>query len=331
MSHALPAQQHVWAWPGKGEPENLQYEMRPLPFAGPGEVVIANHAIGLNPVDWKMIEWGHEAWTPGHVPGVDGMGTIVAIGSGVRLPLGLRVAFHQSLSRNGSFAEYASVDARGVIPVPAGVADAVAAALPCPGLTALQAWQKVPAQPDWDILVTGAGGAVGLILAQLAVRAGCRVWVTASLVHRDDLLALGVCDTFDYHDRSWHDQLAAALGPRRIRAAFDTVSGAHARSLAPSLGYNGHLVCIQDRIEQNPLPAFTSAISLHEVALNSFHRLATDEDWRDWRAAGAALFGMVEAGLLHLPSIETYPLDALPIALASLKSGARKGKLVVMP
>jgi NADPH:quinone reductase-like Zn-dependent oxidoreductase len=321
----------AWTWFEKGEPQTLRLETRAQPTPAPGEILIANRAIGLNPVDWKMIDWGHAAWASGHVPGVDGMGTIAATGDGVRLPVGLRVAYHQSLERDGSFADFIRVDAKSIIPIPESVEDAVAAALPCPGMTAWQALRKVPSQLGRDILVIGAGGSVGLILAQLAVHEGWRVWVTAAPVRRDTLLSLGVAGVFDYRDRSWPEQFMAALGTRRPHAIFDTVSGDHAGSLAPMLGYNGHLVCVQDRIEKNPVAPFTTAVSLHEVALNSVHNHATDEDWRDWRSAGAELFRKLESDLLRLPSVETFPFDELPFALSELKSGARKGKFVVVP
>ncbi|WP_342630307.1 zinc-binding dehydrogenase [Nguyenibacter vanlangensis] len=331
VTQSLPEKHQVWAWPNKGEPQSLRLEMRTRPIPAPGEVLIANRAIGLNPVDWKMIEWGHAAWSAGHVPGVDAVGIIAATGDGVRLPIGLRVAYHQSLARDGSFAEFTRIDGRSILPVSAGVENVVAAALPCPGLTAWQALRKVPRQMTRDVLVTGAGGSVGSILAQLAVRGGWRVWVTAAPAHQDKLLAFGIAGVFDYRDPNWCDRLAKSLGPRRLYAIFDTVSGKHARALASILGYNGHLVCIQDRIEENPVPAFTTAISLHEVALNSVHLNATDEDWQEWRSAGAELFQMLETGALQLPPIEVRSFDALPLTLTELKSGAHKGKFVVVP
>lgn len=331
MIQSLPERYQAWIWSAKGAPQNLRLEMCTRPVPAPGEILIANRAIGLNPVDWKMIERGHVAWSPGHVPGVDGVGVVAATGAGVRLPIGLRVAYHQSLARDGSFAEFTCIDGRSILPIPASVESVVAAALPCPGLTAWQALRKVSRGIARDVLVTGAGGSVGFILAQLAVRNGWRVWVTAAPTHRDALLALGIAGVFDYRDPDWRDKLAESLGPRRLYTAFDTVSGEHAQSLASMLSYNGHLVCIQDRIEENPVPPFTTAISLHEVALNSVHLNATDEDWQEWRSAGAELFQMLEIGALHLLPIETRSFDALPLALTELKSGAHKGKLVVVP
>ncbi|MDP1045231.1 alcohol dehydrogenase, partial [Klebsiella pneumoniae] len=62
----------AWSWTAGAGIDGLQQVRKPLEQPGPGEVLIANRAIALNPVDWKIIEWGHPAWKTGHVPGVDG-------------------------------------------------------------------------------------------------------------------------------------------------------------------------------------------------------------------------------------------------------------------
>ncbi|WP_152222889.1 zinc-binding dehydrogenase [Pseudomonas sp. SCB32] len=318
----------AWTWtPGAGL-DGLDLTLLPLPTPGPDEVLVANTAIALNPVDWKMIDWGRDDWRQGQVPGVDGVGRVVAVGSAVNLRVGTRIAYHQALSRGGSFAEYTLLDAHAVHPVPDALDDATAASLPCPGLTAWQALDKLPACSNRDVLVTGAGGAVGYLLAQLAVQRGLRVWVTAAGKHREHLLQLGISGVFDYRDTQWSARLREALGPCRLHAVFDTVSGSHAASLAPLLGYNGHLVCIQDRQETAPLPAFSTAISLHEVALNSIHAHGDALDWQELRQAAASLMGGVAEGRLQAPAIQFFDFAELPEALRRLKSGHGSGKWI---
>jgi len=118
------------------------------------------------------------------------------------------------------------------------------------------------------------------------------------------------------------------LGERSIYAVFDTVSRASAAELAPLLGYNGHLVCIQDRQETAPLPPFSTAISLHEVALNSFHQHAGHHDKVLLRQSGETLLGAVLDGRLVLPTINLFNFDSLPAALTRLMSDQRSGKLI---
>lgn len=324
----MPTTHRTWGWtPGAGL-DGLALIDKPLPEPGPGQVLVANRAIALNPVDWKICEWGHADWHQGTVPGVDGAGVVVAVGDGVDLPMGARVAYHQSLSRDGSFAEYCLLDASLVMHIPANLDIAAAAAVPCPALTAWQALAKVADGASRDVLVIGAGGAVAFYLVQLAVQQGLRVWATAGEKHHARLKALGVVGVFDYRNGDWQARLQAALGERPLHALFDTVSGAHAASLAHLLGYNGHLVCIQDRQENAPLPAFSTAISLHEVALNSVHAHGRLVDRQALKVAGERLLQKVAEGQLLPPQRLDFAFETLPAALRQLKEGSASGKWV---
>jgi NADPH:quinone reductase-like Zn-dependent oxidoreductase len=124
----------AWCWHAPGEPDQLTLTRQTLPAPGPDEVLVANRIIAFNPVDWKLIEQGHPHWQPGHVPGVDGMGTLVTLGANVtHLRPGTRVAYHTDLHHGGSFARHTLVPARALMPVPDALSDEAAAALPCPG------------------------------------------------------------------------------------------------------------------------------------------------------------------------------------------------------
>ena len=123
----------AWCWHAPGEPTQLTLADLPLAPLAPHEVLVANRVIAFNPVDWKLIEYGHSNWQVGQVPGVDGMGTIVALGANVsHLRLGARVAYHTDLRHHGSFARHTRVPARALLPVPDALSDEAAAALPCP-------------------------------------------------------------------------------------------------------------------------------------------------------------------------------------------------------
>ncbi|MQA57938.1 alcohol dehydrogenase catalytic domain-containing protein [Pseudomonas piscis] len=324
----MPSEYVAWGWTrGAGLP-GLRSIRKALPQPSANQLLIANSVIALNPVDWKMIEWGHDDWRDGHVPGVDGVGVVAAAGSDASIRPGTRVAYHQGLSADGSFAEYSLIDARAALVLPDELDDAVAAALPCPGLTALQALDKLPQAGVGDVLVVGAGGAVGSLLAQMAVKRGMRVWATASAKHHERLLEQGVVGVFDYHRPEWRTELQARLGSRRLSAIFDTVSGRQAANLAELLGYNGHLVCIQDRQETAPLPAFSTAISLHEVALNSLHAHGVEADWQRYQQQGAYLLQQVAQGQLKGSALLPFDFNELPAKLEALRDAEQHGKWI---
>lgn len=316
----------AWTWQTAGAPQTLAWRQAAKPAPGPGEVLVRNRAVGLNPVDWKFVEWGSPAWRPGHVPGVDGAGEVVAVGPGVQREwLGVRVAYHQSLTRDGSFAQYTTVPVRALMRLPPGLNFAEAAALPCPMLTAWQAMQKVPHQPGLEVLITGAGGALGTLLVQLAVRSRWRVAAMCNARHFERMARLGASTCLV------PDSEGSTLSSRRpFDVVFDTVSGQHAAQLARFVAANGHLVCIQDRMETPPVAPFTTAISLHEVALNALHAHGSAAHWRALVEAGERLLtDVLHHALAPLP-VEPMPFARLPQALESLKAHTTPGRPVAV-
>lgn len=320
----------AWVHHETGAPGVLRLEELPRPKPGRGEALVRNCAIGLNPVDWKFIEWGHPAWEWPHIPGVDGAGEVEALGEGVQhISCGARVAYHNDLVRPGSFAEYTVVPARALIPLPGALPFAAAATIPCPALTAFQAISKVSLGPGAHVLVTGASGAVGGALLQLARTRGWIVHAVCSASQAARVLHLGAATVADYHRTAWREEIQEKTRTQPLQAVFDMVSGAHAAWLAPLLTANGHLVCIQDRQEEAPLPAFTTTISLHEVGLNAMHNHADDRQWGNLVAAGAAIAKDIAEGRFDPQIVETATFEALPEALARLKAGPNPGNRVV--
>ncbi len=310
----------AWVWHGSDDPDDLVLTEKPLPAITDNQVLVANRAVGLNPVDWKLMTRRMKVWKEGQIPGVDGMGTIVAIGAGVRhLRLGARVAYHTDLRFDGSYARHTVVAARALIPVPDYLDDTAAAAFPCPGLTAWQAMKKVPDLVGQNVLVNGAGGAVGHYLTQLLVRAGARVYVTAHERHRAFFLEKGAIAVFDYRQEEWRKDLGADLFTQPLYAVFDTVNQASALSLVSLLGYYGHIVTVQDRIAESPLEAFTTCVSLHEIALGAMHAYGSASQWHRLVAAGEELLQQIGRCEIQPPRLNVTPFEELPEALKALK------------
>ena len=309
----------AWCWYAKGEPTDLILKSVELPSLQEDDVLVENHVIGLNPVDWKMIEWGHPEWGPSHIPGVDGMGVITDIGSQVtHLKKGMRVCYHTDLARNGSFSRHTIVKAYALMIVPEACSDYQAAAFPCPSLTAWQAFQKTPSLAGKKVLINGAGGSVGNFLTQLLLTEGAEVYVTASPEHHEMLCRLGVKSAIDYRDADWKEKITLSCG-EAFDAAFDMVSGKKAAELSHLLGYYAHLVAVQDRVEGNPIPPFTTCISLHEIALGAFHKFAKRSQIDELMNKGEYFLDRIASGdvNLHPNAIESF--DKLDQHLAQMK------------
>jgi NADPH:quinone reductase len=321
-------QTKAWVWMEPSEPSALQLTQRDLPAPQPGEVLIENKAIALNPVDWKLVRSKTSGWQPGHIPGVDAAGIVVAHGEHTQIPLGTRVAFHHDMTKDGTFATHTIVAAKALLNIPDNVSFASAATVPCPGLTAWQAISKFPDAPERDILIIGGASATGTWLVQIAAKRGYRVWSTASRQHHGRVLELGAEAVFDYHDPNWHDALQQALEGRRLYAAIDNIGAQHASTLAPLINYKGHLVCIAGRLKEPPLPAFTTVISLHEIALGAIYQHGRDNDWATLHQSGAELLNAIADGTMSTPQIASFSFDQLPEALAALHQGRQQGKLI---
>lgn len=321
----LPGSYQAWQWQGGNEPRSLtlgQQEVLPL---GAGEVWVRNAVIGLNPVDWKVL--GNLPWEAGHVPGVDGAGTVVALGQGVSSDwLGARVAYHQSLQRHGSFAEYVPIQARALLRLPDAVDFETAASFPCPALTAWLSLEKLPAVAGRELLVSGAGGAVGHYLVQMAVARGFVVTTMSHPRHRERLRSLGASNCLPGPlppGSSWPED------GMRFYAVIDTVSGAHAHALASALRANGHLVAVQDRVESWPLPPFGRAISLHEVALGALHQHGDDDDWARLTAAGEHLLQELANSRLQPETTVVRGFSELSDLLEALRQRQFSGKPLI--
>jgi len=158
----------------------------PTPTATGQDILVKVTAVGLNPVDTKVLpDADEEAKTVGY----DGLGIIESIGDQVTLfQPGDRVYYAGDITRPGSNAEYQLVDARIAAKAPTSLDDATAVALP---LTALTAWESLFDRLLIDIdspeknqgkslLIIGGAGGVGSIAIQLAKLAGLTVIATAS-------------------------------------------------------------------------------------------------------------------------------------------------------
>ncbi|MGL5334811.1 MAG: zinc-binding dehydrogenase [Enterovibrio sp.] len=309
------------------EPQELTQSELPIKPLGDHELLIENHAIALNPVDWKIIRAGFLADSTVQVAGVDGAGVVVAAGRLAKTEIGSRVAYHQSIRSNGSYGEKAIVDSRLCWPVPAHIHFKDAVAMLCPGLTALQSLQKLPQLQQQYVAVHGAGTLVGALLVQLLAAGGAKVIAIASGKHRDELLGLGAYGVVDYQQQQVVTDVQALLGEHKITALFDCVEASKVAEFYPLLDVNSHVLTIQGRVSENPFPAFDKAISLHEIALNTLHRYPSA-----WQLAAlqTGFARLLQQGLSIVQGrIETISFDEIPQALQRLKQG-QFGKFVAV-
>lgn len=316
----LPEHYSAWIWHGGELPQGLQQKTVTCTPPAPGDVVVQLEAIGLNPVDWKLLEIKTD-----DVPGVDGAGRVVAVGEGVSEAwLGQRVTWFQDLYHTGSFAEYSHVQARALMRIPPDLDAVSAAAFPCPGLTAWQALEKVPFRQGNRMLISGAGGSVGIYLLQMARQRGFIVDTLSGERHHPLLSALGAhhCYTTPPQPDSWQ-------ADERYDVIIDSTSPESYRWLTASLRANGHFVAVLGRPESWPNAPFAQSFSFHEVALAALHQWGDDNDWRRLMADGERLLAQLTEGSMQKEQIIVCEYGELATALHKLQHRNFTGKLVV--
>lgn len=213
-----------------GSPDVLSIREVPTPAPGPDEVLISVHAASVTTADWRLrasafpgILWlaGRlmtGLWAPRtKVLGSDIAGKVVAVGQAVtRFRPGDRV---YGAIRAGGHAEYAVVSqTAALVPVPDGLSNAGAAALPFGALTALNFLRDVArVGPGQRVLIVGASGGVGAYATQIAKVMGAHVTAVAGPGRAALLRGLGADEVLDYRQQDPADT------PDPFDVVFDTV------------------------------------------------------------------------------------------------------------
>jgi NADPH2:quinone reductase len=181
-----------------GAPDVLQVFDLPEVHAGPGEVRVRVHAATVNPTD-LLLRNGTRAETlrtipPPYVPGMDAAGVIDEIGPGTEtdLAVGMPVMAMVIPSGNhGAYRESIVLSVDSVVIAPKGFSQAEASTLPMNGLTARQSLDQLALRSGQTIMVTGAAGAYGGYVIQLAKHEGLRVIADSSSADESLVRALG--------------------------------------------------------------------------------------------------------------------------------------------
>jgi NADPH:quinone reductase-like Zn-dependent oxidoreductase len=206
-------------------PERMEL---PKPVPGKGEVLVHLASAGVNPFDWKIIDGNLKDRMPHEFPlivGVDGSGVVEAVGEGVtRLKVddGVYGSFLHAPVGRGTYAEYVVAPETNAIALrPRGMYNDPAAAIPTPGMTALQVLEEIGVQKRQNLLVFGAAGGVGSFAVQLAANQGVNVAAGArGATNRDYVLKLGAMRFYDTSAMTIRDDIRAAY-PNGVDALLD--------------------------------------------------------------------------------------------------------------
>jgi putative PIG3 family NAD(P)H quinone oxidoreductase len=233
---------------GFGAPEVLRIATRPDPVPGPGELLIAVSASGINRPD-VLQRKGHYPPPAGasDIPGLEVAGTIRSGDESAMQAAGLAVGDRVcALLSGGGYAEHCVAPVGQCLPVPAGLSDVEAASLP---ETFFTVWSNVFDRAqlrvgDW-LLVHGGSSGIGVAAIQLARAAGATVVVT---VGSDDkaqaCLALGAHHAINYRTQDFVTEVQRLTGSRGVDVILDMVAGEYIARGVQCLAEDGRLVVI---------------------------------------------------------------------------------------
>jgi NADPH:quinone reductase len=211
-----------------GGPDVLRVTNTAMPEPGPGEVLVRVLAAGVGPWD-ASLRTGRLAWELPVIPGGEFSGLVVGdTGADAAFEDGEPVYGYPAIA--GCYAEYVTCPSEQMAPIPAGLSNIDAAAVPIDALTAQQGLKDhLGIQAGETVLITAAAGGLGHLAVQIARTLGANVIGTASRHNHDFVHTLGAATVIDHMQPDWPDQVRALTGggvDRVLACAGPTLAGA---------------------------------------------------------------------------------------------------------
>lgn len=306
----------------------LQLTDAPTPTAGPGQVLLKMHAAGLN--RGEFIPGGLIKGNASKPAGIEGAGEIVALGEGVT---GLQVGQRVMGRCPGAFSEFAVMDAREALPVPAGLSMEAAAAVP---LTFLVVHDMLVLQGhlqagQW-LLITGVSSGVGVAALQAAKALGAKVIGTSGSAEKlARLKGLGLDLGIQTRNPDFAAQVLESTGGAGVNLVVNTVGGSVFAECIRCMAFEGRLATVG--YVDHTLKAEIDIQALHVKRLTLFG-VSNKMRSADQRAAGvpafvADLLPALADGRIQPLVDRVFPFSELPAAQAHMEANQHLGKIVL--
>lgn len=311
-----------------GGPEVLEYQDVPDPQPNAGEVVVDIAAAGVNFID----TYHRSGLYPVDLPftiGVEGAGTVAAVGDGVdTVAVGDRVA---SVQLRGSYAEAAVADAATVVPVPDDVGLDVAAAVLLQGMTAHYLVADTFDLGEGDLCVVHAGaGGVGLLLTQMAKLRGATVVTTVGAPEKMALSERAGSDlVINYREQDFAQVVEDRFGERAVDVVYDGVGKATFIDGLRLLRPRGVMATFGNASgPADPISPLAMGPSVYVTRPSLFHYIATRDE-----LVGRTddLYRWIGEDRLDVRIGHRYPLAESADAHRALEGRATTGKVLIEP
>jgi NADPH2:quinone reductase len=316
-----------------GGPEVLAVTDVPAPVAEPGHAVIGIAVADVLNLDAKIRSgWGREFFTiePPYIPGSGVAGEVISIGAGVSPHWAGQRVVTRTGAHGGSdgYAEQVMVPADRLAAVPDGLGLAEAAAVLHDGSTGLGVAEQAAIKPGEWVLVTAAGGGMGIMLVQLARAAGAHVIAAARGAWKLDLARrLGADTVVDYSAPDWASQVREATGGAGADVVLDGAGGAVGTAAfgvtADGGRFSAHGAASGSFAVIDEQLAARRRVTVRGISSVQF----SPADSR--RLTGQALAAAADGSIRPVTG-QTFPLDHAQQAHAAIESRAVLGKTLLL-
>jgi len=313
-----------------GGPEVMVLEDVALPPPGAGMVTVTNRAIGLNFIDTYHRSGTYPLPLPTGI-GLEGAGVVEAVGEGVDLAVGDRVAYCSA--GFGAYAEALNLPAARLVPIPEGIDFEQAAAIMLKGQTTEYLLQRTyPLRSGESCLFHAAAGGVGLVFGQWANSIGATVIGTVGSEEKAALaLARGYHHVINYRTENVVERLLEITGGQKLPVVYDGVGKDTFDISLDCLRPRGLMVSFGNASGLPPaldLQALSVRGSLFVTRPTLFTYTATTEELRQ---SSADLFARVLAGQVRVEIGQRYALADIQRAHRDLEGRRTTGSTVILP
>lgn len=317
------------AW---GQPDNLEVQELPDLQAGPGQVVVAVRAAGVNFPDVLMVQ-GKYQFKPElpFVPGSEVAGVVHAVADDVTTfqPGDRVIAF----TPTGGFGQQLLTSAQALIPMPAGMDFDTAAAITLTYGTSYHAIvDRAKLEAGETMLVLGAAGGVGLAAIEIGKALGARIIACASTEAKLEVCRQHGADVLiNYSKDDWRDALKAATGGKGPDVIYDPVGGVYAEPAFRSIGWGGRYLVVGFANGEIPKLPLNLPLLKGAAVLGVFWGEFTKRDPKGNFNNMRQLLQWLHEGKIKPHISARYPLAQTADALKAMAARAVTGKVIILP
>jgi len=323
--------------------EELKLNELPIPKPKANEILVKMRAASLNYRDLLVVN-GIESWKPSspRIPISDGVGEVVAVGSGVsQWEIGDRVAglflpkwldgeltpekYVSPLggsAADGVLAEYVVFDEQAIAKTPGNLSDAEAASLPVAALTAWHAVaRRSQVKTGETVLIQGTGG-VSLFALQFVHALGAfPIVISSSDEKLEKAKALGASATINYKNfPNWEEQVIKLTESKGVDHVIETVGGANLNRSLEAIKLSGTI-------------SFIGLIAGLSAPINTYQFVQKNVQIHGIETGSREMFEemnrFIESHDLKPVIDKTFAFDEIREALKYLESGRHFGKVTI--